>query len=144
MKLKLNTDGITDDFFEDTRLLGITAAAKSYRFCWTVNNATGFNFRLNPYIEVHLHKKGRQYFFPVYQFMILNTDVSHYIYHNQNDGEYLLPEFRHMDFLWLIKGNSFCDADCQNLVQAIKKINGVQLIAELTNEQIKNKGNLMF
>ncbi|MEP6845820.1 MAG: IPExxxVDY family protein [Panacibacter sp.] len=144
MKLKLNIDELTDDFFEDTRLLGITATTKSYRFCWTINNMVGFNFRLNPEIEIHLQKKGRQYFFPVYQFTVANTDLSHYIYHNQYDGEYLLPEFKHMDFLWLVKGDCFPDEDCQNLIQSVKKINGVQLIAELTNEHIKNKGNLVF
>jgi hypothetical protein len=144
MKLKLNIDELTDDFFADTRLLGITASTKSYRFCWAINNMIGFNFRLNPEIEIHLQKKGRQYFFPVYQFIVPNTDLSHYIYHNQYDGEYLLQEFKHMDFLWLMKGEMMPDADCQNLIQSVKKINGVQLVAELTNEHIKNKGNLVF
>ena len=144
MKLKLNIEELTDDFFVDTRLLGITATTKSYRFCWTINNMIGFNFRLNPEIEIHLQKKGRQYFFPVYQYIVPNTDLSHYIYHNQYDGEYLLPEFKHMDFLWLIKGETVPDEECRKLIQSIKNVNDVQLVAELTNEQIKNKGNLIF
>lgn len=144
MKLKLNIDELTDDFFEETRLLGITATTKSYRFCWTINNMIGFDFRLNPDIEIHIHKKGRNYFFPVYQFKVPSTYLSHFIYHNQYDGEYLLPEFKHMDFLWLMKGETMPDTDCHNLIQSVKQINGVQLVAELTNEHIKNKGNLVF
>jgi len=144
MKYKLDIDELTDDFFADTKLLGIMVTAKSYRFCWLINNTFGYNFRLNPDIEIHLQKKNRQYYFPVYQYSINNSYLNHYIYHNQYDGEYLLPEFKHMDFLWLIKGDCFPDDECRKLIQSVKNMNGVQLIAELTNEHIKNKGNLVF
>lgn len=144
MKLTLNIQELTDDFFTDTMLLGIMAAAKSYRFCWQLNSTLGFNFRLNTDIDIHVQKKGRHYFFPVYHYHIDNTDINHYVYQNQYDGEYLLSEFKHMDFLWLIKSNCFSDKDCKELIQNIRSMNGVQLITELTNEQIKNKGNLIF
>ena len=143
MKLKLNQDELTENFFHDTRLLGIVVSAKSYRFCWQLNNSLGYDFRLNPDLEIHLQKKGRQYFFSVYQHAV-NNFLSHFIYHNQYDGEYLLPEFKHMDFLWLVKGETVPDEECRKLIQSIKNVNGVQLVAELTNEQIKNKGNLIF
>jgi hypothetical protein len=143
MKLKLNQDELTEDFFLDTRLLGIVVSVKSYRFCWQLNNSLGYDFRLNPDLEIHLQKKGRQYFFPVYQHSV-NNFLSHFIYHNHYDGEYLLPEFKHMDFLWLIKGESIPDEECRKLIQSIKNVSDVQLVAELTNEQIRNKGNLIF
>ena len=143
MKLKLNQDELTEDFFHDTRLLGIVVSAKSYRFCWQLNNSLGYDFRLNPDLEIHLQKKGRQYFFSVYQHAV-NNFLSHFIYHNQYDGEYLLPELKHMDFLWLVKGETVPDEECRKLIQSIKNVNDVQLVAELTNEQIKNKGNLIF
>ena len=101
-KLRLNVDELNEDFFEDTRLLGITAPLKSYQFCWHLNNLLGYEFRLNPEIEVHLRKKERSYFFSVYQSSEPNSILQHYVYHNQFDGEYLLPEFRHMDFLWFL------------------------------------------
>ena len=66
------------------------------------------------------------------------------VYNHYNDGEYLLPEFRHMDFLWLIKGDSVEANGCRELMQAVKSLNGVQLVAELTNEKIRNKGHLIF
>ncbi|MGI8950944.1 MAG: IPExxxVDY family protein [Chitinophagaceae bacterium] len=144
MKLKLNIENLTDDFFEDTRLLGITASIKNYRFCWELNNVLGYFFRLNPNIEIHLKKKQRDYFFPVYQYSIRNSFLTHYLYHNHFDGEYLLPEFKHMDFLWLMKGDCVDDENCNQLIQSIKKINDVQLVVELTNEKIKNKAHLVF
>lgn len=144
MKLKLDIEGLTEDFFEDTRLFGVMVAARSYRFCWLLNNTLGYDFRLNTDVEVHVLKRGRHYFFPVYQHIVQGTQQVHYIYQNQYDGEYLLPEFRHMDFLWLVKGELLSDEQSTELVQAVKSINGVQLVAELTNEQIRNKGNLVF
>jgi len=143
-KLTLDIDEITDDFFTDTRLLGIVVSAKNYRFCWQVNNILGYNFRLDADIEIELKKKGRTYFFPVYHHHEDAGFLHQYIYHNHYDGEYLLPEFRHIDFLWLLKGEPVDDAQCQRLIQSLKDIPGVQLVTELTNEQIKNKGNLVM
>ena len=142
MKLVLKVD--PENFFSGTRLLGIMVTAKNYRFCWLLNNMLGYNFRLNTDKEIHLQKKGRQYFFPVYEHLVFGTDIEHYIYHNQYDGEYLLPEFKHMDFLWLIKSENFSDEEYQQVIHSVKNMSGVQLVAELTNEQIKNKGNLVF
>ncbi|RYF79018.1 MAG: IPExxxVDY family protein, partial [Chitinophagaceae bacterium] len=60
------------------------------------------------------------------------------------DGEYLLPEFKHLDFLWLLKDDYVSDEFVGNLVYSLKSINGVQLVVELTNEKIKNKEHLVF
>ena len=68
----------------------------------------------------------------------------HYIYNNQFDGEYLLPEFKHLDFLWLLKGDIVSTDYLQEVTREIRSISGVQLVTELTNEKIKNKGHLIF
>jgi hypothetical protein len=144
MKLRLDVDEINDDFFEDTRLLGITATVKNYQFCMQLNNMLGYDFRLNPDIEIHLRKKERNYYFSIYQFAENHSPLIHYLYQNQFDGEYLLPEFKHMDFLWLMKYDFVDDEKCNWIKQTVRNLNGVQMVTELTNEQIKNKGNMIF
>lgn len=144
IKYRLNTDELTDDFFDETRLFGITAPIRNYQFCWYLNSVTGYDFRLNPEIEIQLKKKDRNYFFSIYEYVEPTNALTHYIYHNHFDGEYLLPEFRHMDFLWLMKGNIYDEERCSWLLQAARQINGVQMVAELTNEKIRNKGNMIF
>lgn len=144
MKLKLDIDSLNEDFFEDTRLLGIIAPVKNFQLCWKLNNLLGFDFRLNADIEIHLKKRTRSYYFNIYESKEPNSFLSHFLYHNQFDGEYLLPEFKHMDFLWLMKGDCVEDEKCNWIKQAVKSIAGVQLVAELTNEQIKTKGNMVF
>jgi hypothetical protein len=144
MKLKLDLDDLANDFFEDTRLAGIVAPLKSYQFCWHLNHLLHFDFRINNDIEIQLQKKNRNYYFSVFEYREPTGSLVHYLYNNQYDGEYLLPEFRHLDFLWLMKGDIVADAYFQQIIGSVKTINGVQLVMELTNEKIKNKGHLIF
>lgn len=148
MKLILNVDILNQDFFEDTKLLGISTTVKNYKLCWQLNNLLGFNFRLNNELEIRLlkrkNKKEREYFFSIYESRETANALVHYLYHNQYDGEYLLPEFKHIDFLWLMKGDIIDDEKFESIKNSIKAMHGVQLVVELTNEQIKNKGNMVF
>jgi hypothetical protein len=144
MKLKLDLDELADDFFSDTRLIGIVAPIKDYQFCWNLNQLLRFDFRNNNEIEIQLSKKKRDYFFSVFEFREKNNSLVHYLYNNQFDGEYLLPEFKHLDFLWLLKGELVQEETMQSIMQAIRTITGVQLVMELTNEKIRNRGHLIF
>jgi len=144
MKLILDPKGLTDGFFEETRLLGIMAPIKDYQFCWHVNNLLGVDFRINNDIEIQLTKKKRNYFFAVYEYAEDRTALIHYLYNNQFDGEYLLPEFKHLDFLWLLKGDAVTEDSLEQLISSIRGIKGVQLVIELTNENIRNKEHLVF
>jgi hypothetical protein len=143
-KLILDTQDITDGFFEDTRLLGIMAPMKDYQFCWQINNMLGVDFRVNNDIEIQLKKKNRNYFFSLFEYREPATSLEHYIYNNQFDGEYLLPEFKHLDFLWLMKGDLVTDEMLHRQTESIRSINGVQLVVELTNEKIRHKEHLVF
>lgn len=143
MKLKLNIDELATDFFEDTHFLGIVAPIKDYQLCWQLNQKLRFQFRLNNEIEIQLNKKGRQYFFAVYEYKA--SDVCfHYIYNNQFDGEYLLPEFRHLDFIWMLKGDFTRATVFEDYSTLIKSINGVQLVTEVAHDKIRNKAHLIF
>ncbi|MDB5195849.1 MAG: hypothetical protein JWP88_219 [Flaviaesturariibacter sp.] len=144
MKLMLDAAALTEGFFEETRLLGIMAPMKDYLLCWQLNNLLGVDFRINNEIEIQLNRKGRNYFFAVYEYPEAQTCLTHYLYNNQFDGEYLLPEFKHLDFLWLLKGDEVDDSRVAELIHSIKNIKGVQLVSELTNEKIRHKEHLVF
>ncbi len=144
MKLILDNSDLTEGFFENSRLLGIMAPVKDYQFCWQLNRLLGMDFRVNNEIEIQLAKKKRNYFFSVYEFHEPVTALEHYIYNNRFDGEYLLPEFKHLDFLWLMKGDTVTDEMLQQKMESIRSIQAVQLVVELTNEKIKHKEHLVF
>ena len=143
-KLVLDNRELTEMFFLDTRVLGIMAPVKDYQFCWFINTSTGLDFRLNPELEIKLIRKKRDYFFSLSEYKDPNKFLSHYIYKNHFDGEYLLPEFKHLDFLWLMKGDEVSEEAMQETVQTIRSIPQVQLVAELTVDKISNKENLVF
>ena len=143
-KLSLNNHELAEEFFEDTRLLGIIAPVKDYQFCWYLNNILGMDFRINHDIEIQLKRKTRDYFFTVFEYCEPTGSLAYYVYNNQFDGEYLLPEFKHFDFLWLMKGDTVSDEMLQQTINSIRAIQGVQLVAELTNEKVKNKEHLVF
>lgn len=144
MKLKLDLEDLTDDFFEETQLFGLVAPVKDYQFCRHLNHLLGFDFRVNNEIEIQLYKKNRNYYFSIYEYKQPNSSLSHFLYNNQFDGEYLLPEFKHLDYLWLLKGDVVSTEFLQNLMTDVRSIAGVQLVVELTGEKIKNKGHLIF
>ena len=144
MKLKIDNEALAEEFFEDAALLGIVAPVKDYQFSWQLNQLLGLDFRVNNEIEIQLTKKQRKYFFSIYEYALPAISLTHYLYNNEHDGEYLLPEFKHLDFLWLIKGDTVSPNDLKELVQSIRTLPGVQLVTEMTNEKIKHKQHLIF
>ena len=144
MKLKMDNDLMVEEFFEGTQLLGIVAPMKSYQFCWQVNQVMQVDFRINNDFEIQLDKKKRKYYFSVYEYAEPAGSLVHYLYSNQFDGEYLLPEFKNLDYLWLLKGDNILPQALSDLQQTIKAISSVQLVVELTTDKIKNKGHLIF
>jgi hypothetical protein len=135
---------MTDGFFEDTRLLGIVAPVKDYLLVWQLNNRLRFDFRSNHELEIQLTKKERKYFFGIYEFREPGNALQHFLYNNQFDGEYLLPEFKHLDFLWLLKGDTVADEKLLYLMNSVRSVSGVQLVMELSQDKIRNKGHLIF
>lgn len=144
MKLKIDNDQLIEEFFDSTHLLGIVAPIKNYQFVWHINQCLGYSFVINHNIEIVLVKKSRNFYFSIYEYTIPGSCLTHFLYHNQHDGEYLLPEFKHLDFLWLTKGDDFSKDELMALQQSIKTIPSVQLVNEMTNEKIKHKQHLIF
>ena len=144
MKLKISNDDLADSFFEDSHVLGVVSSLKNYQFIWHINQQLGFTFRLNSELEIELRKKTRNYFFSIYEYQIPQTSLVYYIYHNQNNGEYLLPEFKHLDFIWMIKGEDFSLKELDTLQKTIKMMPSVQFVIEMDQEKIKNKQHLIF
>lgn len=144
MKLKIDNEILVEEFFDCTRLLGIVAPQRDYQMIWSLNQYLGYSFRINHNLEIQLRKKDRNYFFSIYEYRVPSCSVAHYLYRNAFDGEYLLPEFKHLDFLWLIKDEDAVTSDISNIIKSVKSLPGVQLVVEMTNEKIRNKQHLIF
>ncbi len=144
MKFKIDNTELIEEFYVSTHIIGIVAPVKAYYFCWKLNQILKLDFRTNVGLEIQLEKKQRKYFFTIYSYTERNNTRIHYIYQNQNDGEYLLPELKHLDFLWLIQDEEMTCEELQRLQIQIRDINLVQLVSELSLDNIKNKSHLIF
>ena len=143
-RFQLDMEEMTGEFFDNVRLLGIMAPVNDYQLCYSINKLFRFRFRMNNDIEIQLTKRQRKYYFPIYEYNEPHSSMTHYIYNNRHDGEHLLPEFRHLDFLWLLKGDLIEDEAICDMILSIKNILSVQLVVELTNEKILNKEHLIL
>lgn len=144
-KLIIDNAQIAEEYFENAQLLGIQCAAEPHKFVWLINKHFAFDFRYQPNSEIEMKKQGRNFKFPVFSFNETHLSIQHLIYTNQFDGEYLLPELKHTDFLWLVRNDSPDATDFIQLLAAeIKKVSQVQLVTLLSNDKIKNKQHLVL
>ncbi len=145
-KFVLDSIDLTDDFYEDAKLFGISSSIRDFRLILQLNKLFGFWFRCRADMEIALRRRERDYYFSVFFHQLSNTNTTFYLYNNGNDGEYLLPELKMMDFILLIKGGGFQPTPEQYapLINAFKNLNSVRLISEVNVLQIQSKANLMF
>lgn len=141
---KIDNNELIDEFYVSTHLVGIVAPVKPYHFCWILNQLLKLDFRTDGGLEIQLEKKHRKYFFTIYAYNERNNSRNHYIYQNQNDGEYLLPELKHLDFIWLIQDEEIKLDELKQLQTQIREIKIVQLVTDLSLDNIKNKSHLIF
>jgi hypothetical protein len=142
MKFKLDDDRMSDNFFEDTHILGISCSLKNYQFCWHIEKSLQIDFRTSVDLQIPMEKNRRSYSFTVYEYIHPITQKEHFLYSNKHDGEFLLPELQHLDFIWLIRDSFFDESEFMHLQQQIRNIQGVQLVSEVQHDKIKSKDNL--
>ena len=145
MKLKLNDDEMSDNFFEGTRILGIASTLKNYQLCFHIEKNLQIDFRTSADLQIPLEKNKRTYSFTVYEFVQHAIATEHFLYSNKNDGESFLPELQHLDFIWLLKGSFFeNDEEFTKLQRQLRDITGIQLVTEVSHDKIKSRDNLQL
>ena len=145
MKLKIYNDDLSDEFFSNVNVIGIVSTLKGYKFCWSLNHHLSLDFRLHPDMEVQLEKRRIFYYFNIYAYDDFDLNSSHLLYENESKGEYLVPEFKHLDYLWLVRSdddNSLMIIN--NLLDRLRKLDIIQLATNMQLSNIKSKENLII
>lgn len=144
LRLKLDMDTVAEDFFSGTYLLGLMTLVKDYKISLALNKSLNFDLRLNPELEIKLQRRNRNYFFEVHEYLDYFNRIQYYFYYNQYQGEYLLPEYRHLDYLLLIRSEGPLPQGTMSLEKILRNIPEVQLVVSLTDENIASRSNLVF
>ena len=142
-RLVLDMDEVSDQFLDDARLLGVVTDWKPYQLCWALNHHYGYQFRTEPGAEIVKYHKQRSYHFTLHRHRHTQQRYEHFIYLNKDDGLFLMPEFNHIDFLWMIKGD-WATYDLQQTVQQqLTSLPAVRMVTELSKAKIKNRDHLL-
>ncbi len=141
-KLVLDMSAMEENFFEESAMMGIGTALPAYNLCWMLNKTFDINFIRDTEQNISITKKGVRYDFPVYVYNFPNSPYKYLLYKLRNASEFLLPETKQLDFLWLIQ-TATPEEDALEILTELKSINEVQLAQLLASEQLKNLKNLI-
>jgi hypothetical protein len=145
MKLRITNDDLADEFFSDVQLIGIVSTLRGYKFCWSLNHHLSIDFRLHPDMEVQLEKRRLLYYFNIYSFVDTDVNVSYLLYENESKGEYLVPEFKNLDYLWLIRSEEKDMVETkEKLLEKLRKLDIIQMATYIQIENIKSRENLII
>lgn len=142
-KIAIDNEELAREFLEDACVLGIQTAMEAHRFIWHANRNFRLDLRYQPDVEIALQKRSKKFLFPYYQYMDEVADMLHLVYVNQYDGEYLLPELKHFDFLWLLKKPGSKTEQLHQIINNLRNMDQVQMVAELSADKIRHKENLV-
>ncbi len=141
-KFVLDTAAMQEDFFADTALIGIVSSLPIYRFCWLLNQNMGLDFKRVPDFDPVLQTNSAEIYFSFYQYCMPANGNKYSIYKLKSGNEILLPEVKHLDFIWLIESVN-PSADALKYVEHLRHMPDIQLAQILDTERLKNLNNLL-
>lgn len=143
-RMTLDYADVTDSFLEDARLLGVVTNLRNYKLCWALNAFYGYDFRANQPSYIERRNRDRKYFFTIHRHSRPRQPFEHILYQNKDDGEYLLPELKNLDFIWMIKADHPDSNLYEKVRQQLISLPDVQLVTEIGKHKIKHKEYLLF
>ena len=127
------------DFF----LFGISCPEKPYRLCWALNNQLKITFAKDKDMEVHEKNQEVQSNFSVFAFRNEEMFTDYRIIVNKMENKFLVPEYKHADYLLLVQGG-MPYSEKGSILKKVKEVTFVQTAFEIDPKKIRSKENLIF
>lgn len=139
---KFNLD-TGDDEEPDFLLVGICSHAKSYRLCWSLNQVMSLKLvNIDQPIVVTNPRKKSSVSFDVYNCHDEESRINYYLICNKSGDGYLLPEFKHVDYLLMLKENIYINTS--DIISRVKQSDQVLTAFTIGHDEIKSMENLLF
>jgi hypothetical protein len=127
----------------DFLLIGISSHAKIYRLCWSLNQAMRLQLvNTNEPIELVDKRKKITLAFDVYNYFDEETRINFYVMPNKSANGFLLPEYKHIDYLMMLKENILINTD--DVIAKLRLSDQVLTAFEINTEEVKSIENLLF
>ena len=131
------------DYEFDFGLWGVTTTARGYKLAWEINQHLGVRLVKQPDLVVGFRNQEEKSFsFYAYETPLNRLKLFKNRPADPDSGKYfLIPEFPHFDFIILA---AMEEHDAQTLVQMIRSVPSVELVASIPLEGLKSKSNFIF
>jgi len=150
----------------DFVLIGISSHAKDYRVCWALNNTLNIELKKIESLEIKGNKKrSTPSFFSAFEFEDADNFIEYFVLANLSEGktytakinslfdeedakesrenEFLIPEYKHMNYFFILKGE-VSDNRVDDLLAQIKELDVVLTAIIIDVTSLKSKQNLIF
>ncbi len=127
----------------DFELVGLRSTVKGYTLAWEVNNKLGIHLIRQPDFMVGF-KKGveRKFSFYAHETHLNRLKLFKNKPSDGDNGKYfLVPEFPHFDFIFLIQMD---DSSQHDTFLQLKQIPSIELTVRIPLEGLKSKVNFIF
>lgn len=131
------------DYEFDFSLWGVITSARGYKLAWDINQRLGVHLVRQPDLTVGF-KNNEEKNFPYYAYETTLNRLK--LFRNRpaetDSGKYfLIPEFPHFDFIILA---AMEENYAVSLIDVLRSIPAVELVAPIPLEGLKSKSNFVF
>jgi len=124
-------------------IIGISSHENDYRLSWAINSQLGFKFSRTANLELFNEKIQEKQIFSVFSHIEEEYELKYYLVSNTGENGFLLPEYRNVDFLFLIQGE-ISENELDKLLAQLKKIEIIRLAFQISNLPAKSLEKLVF
>jgi len=148
----------------DYQLIAIHTTIEDFRLAYFINKNLSISLSKHPE-DLSIQDKNREIYFSRFYFEDDNNSISWNLIQNKSEDDqnmatlstglfadsisrvstktHLIPEYKRVDY-FLKVDKSFTDAQIQETISKIKKIQKVSTVYTIDAEKIKSKNNLIF
>lgn len=145
IKQMLDVAAMQRHFFEDTALIGVVTPLPAYRFAWLLNERLAMHFVRDAENDICIYKKNgnEPVYFSLYRYESAYHGLRYLIYRLKSEQEWLLPEVKNVDYLWMVQSNS-PQKDATLLSRTLLTLPEIQFARVFVPGELKNIKNLII
>ena len=141
--MKKRTHKLNVEARPESHIIGISSHENDYRLCWAINGQLGFKFSRSANLEVYNEKISENQVFSVYSFNEDEYEIKYYLVSNTSQNGFLLPEYRNVDFIFVVQGE-VSQKELDGLLARLKKIEIINLAFEISGLSAKSIEKFIF
>ncbi len=134
---------MTFDIELEFDLFCIISSVRDYRLCWMMNRALDIDLRREEELEMHYPKKRKLAYFNTYQHIDELNRAKYDLIANKETGEYLIPELKQVDHLFLIEDFS-SGIEKKEMLSILRNIPAVEAVFQTDPNELRSKHNLIL